>query len=95
MATNAEAIAAALADAGIDHAFGLPGGEYQSVTIEPVIGSSEAYFTKSSVSRAACNASSASAAWIEPTWRCASPLRGRMNASQSGVSAIRPPPAPR
>jgi len=27
MATNAEAIAAALADAGIDHAFGLPGGE--------------------------------------------------------------------
>ena len=27
MATNAEAIAAVLADAGIDHAFGLPGGE--------------------------------------------------------------------
>lgn len=27
MATNAEAIAAALADAGSDHAFGLPGGE--------------------------------------------------------------------
>ena len=27
MATNAEAIAAALTDAGIDHAFGLPGGE--------------------------------------------------------------------
>ncbi|HEV2283032.1 MAG TPA: thiamine pyrophosphate-binding protein [bacterium] len=27
MATNAQAIAAALADAGIDHAFGLPGGE--------------------------------------------------------------------
>ena len=27
MATNAEAIAAALADAGVEHAFGLPGGE--------------------------------------------------------------------
>src|SRR5207248_778773 len=35
--------------------FGLPGGEYQSVTIEPVSGSSEAYLTKSSVSCAACH----------------------------------------
>src|ERR1700758_2557799 len=35
--------------------FGLPGGEYQSVTIEPVNGSSEAYLTKLSVSCAACH----------------------------------------
>ena len=35
--------------------FGLSGGEYQSVTIEPVSGSSEAYLTKSSVSCAACH----------------------------------------
>src|SRR5215472_10936663 len=35
--------------------FGLPGGEYQSVTIEPVSGSSDVYLTKSSVSCAACH----------------------------------------
>src|SRR5215467_2240369 len=34
---------------------GLPGGEYQSVTIDPVSGSSEVYLTKSSVSCAACH----------------------------------------
>src|SRR5204862_5373312 len=33
--------------------FGLPGGEYQSVTIEPVRGSSEAYLTDSRVTCAA------------------------------------------
>src|SRR5215469_8780388 len=35
--------------------FGLSGGEYHSVTIEPVRGSSEEYLTKSSVSCAACH----------------------------------------
>src|SRR5215469_7003278 len=35
--------------------FGLSGGEYHSVTIEPVSGSSEEYLTKSSVSCAACH----------------------------------------
>src|SRR6266851_6959503 len=35
--------------------FGFPGGEYQSVTIEPVRGSSEVYLTKSNVSCAACH----------------------------------------
>ena len=39
----------------LKRSFGLPGGEYQSVTIEPVSGSSEAYLTKSSVSCAACH----------------------------------------
>src|SRR3984893_15757182 len=35
--------------------FGLPGGEYQTLNIKPVSGSSEAYLTKSSVSCAACH----------------------------------------
>src|SRR5580692_3092853 len=40
------------------------------------------------MSRAACNASVASAACKEPTCLCASPLRLRMKTSQSGVLGV-------
>src|SRR6516162_3046118 len=39
----------------LNRSFGLSGGVYQSVTIEPVRGSSEAYLTKLIVSCAACH----------------------------------------
>src|SRR5882757_3459929 len=40
------------------------------------------------MSRAACSASVVSAACSEPTCLCASPLRLRMNTSQSGVFGV-------
>src|SRR5947209_10620241 len=40
------------------------------------------------MSRAACSANVASAAWSEPTCLCASPLRLRMNTSHNGVFGV-------